>query len=287
MCSSDLDAFLVTWVQADGRLATQRIGADGTRREGAIIDNGQGCRQLTPSLTFDGSEYVLAYSTCRIGIYAGAAGTYPISRVGIPIGTQPRIVSVVTGKDPKIVAATGHRFLVWLDSFGDPHSPPPNVVGATLSPQNVVEHAFFIATSDPPKSSVTAATSGETVLVAWQEPTATGPRVFYRIFNAAGDVLAGGSDDTQGLALSAATATHPSVAWDGTSYVMTWESGTDIVAARVSTTGAVLGAPVVIGTASSPVAIAAGSQVAVAYVRESRAYVRFVGELRRARAIRY
>lgn len=269
--ATDGDAFLVTWVQADGKLATQRIGADGSLREQALIDNGQGCRFTTPALAFDGSQYVLAYSTCRVGIYAGAAGTWPISRTGIPIGSEPRILSVVAGADPKIVWTGNHHFVTWLDSFGEiAASPPPNVVGGIVSPDNVLEHAFFIATSDPPKSHVALATNGDTVLVAWQEP---GPRVFYKTVSAAGDPLTADQ--------SISPATHPSAAWDGVSYILAYEAGPDIAVTRLGAEG-----PAVIPSATSPSAIPAGRMTAIAYTRDGRAYVRFAGIPGKPRAVR-
>jgi hypothetical protein len=277
--ASDGDSFLIAWPRADGKIATQRIGADGSLREQALIENSQGCRTSTPSLTWDGSRYVLAYSICRSGLFAGAAGTLDISRVGIPIGSEPLVISVVTGNHPKIVWTGRHRFVTWLDSFGDP---PPNVVGAIAN--TAVEHAFFIATSAPPKLNMTVATSGATVFVAWQEPAGS----FYRIYNPFGDVLAGGDDGSSGLPLGASLASRPSAAWDGSAYVVAWEDGRNIAVTRISPAGAILGPPVTFA-GSRPSVIAAGSQTAVAYTRDvdvSRAFVRYVGTPRRGRVVR-
>lgn len=280
--ASDGDSFLIAWPQADGKIATQRIGADGSVRERALINNGQGCRTSTVSLAFDGEKYVLAYSICRSGLQAGAAGTIDLSKVGIPIGSQPLVISVVTGNHPKVVWTGRHRFVVWLDSFGNPESPVPNVVGAIANAS--VEHAFFIATSDPAKSNVAVATSGATVLVAWQETSG----VYYRIYNPFGDVLAGGDDGSPGLLL-APGASRPSAAWDGSAYVVAREQGASMVAVtRVSDTGAILGPPAAF-PGSRPVVIAAGSQMAIAYTRDldvTRAFIRFAGTPRRARAVR-
>ncbi|HKO58141.1 MAG TPA: hypothetical protein VJ276_19895 [Thermoanaerobaculia bacterium] len=279
--ATDGDSFLIAWPQADGKIATQRIGPDGSLREQALIENGQGCRPSTVSLAWDGSRYVLAYSICRSGLHAGAAGTIDISRVGIPIGSDPLVISVVTGNHPRVVWTGRHRFVTWLDSFGDRFSPPPNVVGAIAN--TAVEHAFFIATSEPAKSDVTVATNGETVFVAWQEPLG----VFYRIYNPFGDVLAGGDDGSPGILLGLGVA-HPSAAWDGSAYVVAWEQGANIAATRISTSGAILGSPVIFA-GSRPSVIAAGTQVAIAYTRDedvSRAFVRFAGAPRRARTVR-
>lgn len=269
--ASDGDSFLVAWLQADGKIATRRIGADGSLHEEALLDNGQGCRATMPALSFDGTQYVLAYSTCRVGIYAGAAGTWPISRAGVPIGSQPRILSVVTGADPKIVWTGSHHFVTWLDSFGEAAaSPPPNVVGGIVSPQNVLEHAFFIATSDPPKSNVALATNGETVLVAWQEPA---PVVFYKIASTGGDPL------TADVSISPAT--RPAAAWDGLSYILAYQTDGDIVVKRLDAASGP-----VIPSSTAPVLIPSGKMTAVAYTREGRVYVRFVGVARRGRAVR-
>lgn len=280
--ASDGDSFLIAWPQADGKIATQRIGADGSLRERALIENSQGCRISTPSLVYDGEKYVLAYSVCRSGLQAAAAGTIDISTVGIPIGSQPLVISVVAGLHPKVVWTGRNRFVVWLDSLGNPESPVPNVVGAITN--TAVEHAFFIATSDPAKSNVTVATSGTTVLVAWQEASG----VYYRIYNPFGDVLAGGDDGSQGLLLGLG-GTRPSAAWDGSAYVVAREQGASTVAVtRVSDTGTILGPPAAF-PGSHPVVIPAGSQLAIAYTRDvdvSRAFVRFAGAPRRSRAVR-
>jgi hypothetical protein len=193
--------------------------------------------QDSPALSFDGTNYLVAWRDCcsDAGIYG--ARVSPAGAVldpsGIPISSAAN-----EQRDPS-VAFDGSNYLVaWGERGYDIYGARVTSAGAVLDPSGIA-----ISTAAGFQESPALAFGGSNYLVAWQRSPDGGPEDIYGArVTPAGAVL-----DPGGIAITTASYRQRAagVAFDGTNYLVAWEdsrSGTnwDTYGGRVSQAGAAL-----------------------------------------------
>jgi hypothetical protein len=231
--------FLVVWKNdpsgADNaNIYAQRIGTNGVPAGAAFVVSGAVKDQSEPAVTFDGSNFLVAFTDLRNGgadIYA--ARVSPTGSVVDPSGFP---VSTATGSQsgPEAAFDGSNALVVWSDG----RNATNDIYGARVSPAGgVLEPAGIgIQTDGFTQFRPSVAFGGGSYLVAWDESgNIWGTRV----------TTAGGVVNPSGIALSLAgdQQDSPAVAFNGT-FLVAWNdrrSGVtyDIYGTRVATDGTV------------------------------------------------
>lgn len=239
-----------------------RVGtsADVLDPSGFIVD-AQGGVQAAPSAAANGSDFFVAWRDDRTNVDADVYGAR-ISNEGALRDTTGIPISTAGGDQGlPAAAATGTNVLVaWDDARASSTEAGVDVLGARVDASGTVLDAagVVLSTAANAQSSPGVAFDGTNYLVVWADRRSGGSDIYAGRVDAAGQAL-----DGTGVAVTTAANVQsaPSVAWNGTNYLVAWEDlrtgvGRDIYAARVSPAGAVLD-PNGIAITS-----AAGSQVA-------------------------
>ncbi len=202
-----------------------------------------GGNQQAPVVAFDGTNYLVVWQDERssfgyVDIYGARVG-------GDGTVLDPGGIAVSTGltyKQNPAVAFNGTDYLVvWQEgSIGS-----PDIHGARVSVDGLVLDATGIAisTASSYQQYPSVASDGANCLVAWEDGRNGSRDIYAARVNGAGGVL-----DASGIAVyaSAYDQESPSVAFDGTNYLVVWHDGRngsrDIYGARVATDGSVLDA---------------------------------------------
>lgn len=198
-------------------------------------------RQESPSVAFDGTNYLVVWEDTRIGPSYDIWG----ARVS-PSGTvlDPSGISISTAAEyhglPSVTFDGVNYFVVWTDCRDN----ACHIYGARVSPAGSVLDPSGIAISPalqwPEYASV--AFDGNNYLVVWHDYS-SGPDhdIWGARVDASGTVL-----DTSGIAISKAGGRQslPSVAFDGSNYLVVWmdsrDDTSDVYGARVSPSGSLL-----------------------------------------------
>ncbi len=251
--TSDGTNSLVVWNDTARGLRGALVATDGS-----IVDTGIA---LTPAgyhpghtSLYDGTNFLVAwaYSSSSTGYVMASR----VSRAGVPLDTPGVYVSgpLPANTENPAVAFDGNRYLVTWDHdlYGC-----PNIYGARLTRQMGMLDTTGISISrsrgaanvqyDP-----STAFDGSNFLVAWVDNRNMAGAIY-----AARVSLGGANLDPAGIPVCtlASNRGYPSVAFDGTGYLVTWADGrrndsADIYAARVTRGGSVLdpqGIPLVVG----------------------------------------
>lgn len=235
--------YLVVW--QDNRAAGNRIYGARVTTTGGVLDpegirvNGGNGSQLSPTLAFDGQNYLVAWQDWRASSHSDIYGTRvsPAGAVldpnGIVICSQPYIQSI-----PDMAFDGQNYFLVWQDHRDG--SAGGDVFGGRVSPSGAVLDGSGFAVSRLTSSGMSPAVAfdGTNYLVVWYANSGTtsfndiyGTRV-----SPSGSVM-DAADFVIGSAAEVQQA--PALAFDGQNYLVTWEderndSAFDIYGARVS-----------------------------------------------------
>ncbi len=219
------------------------IGGDGVYRP-------SGSNQGNPSIAFDGTNYLVVWAEERnesdiYGARVSVEGEV-LDPVGIPISTA------AYGQGyPSVVFNGEHYFVVWEDgrsghemwSRSEIYGARVSAGGEMLDPEGIA----ILTDAWYDKVCPSIAFDGTNYLVVWGEVSCGGCQPGADIAGArvsvGGEVL-----DTSGIAISRAAGFQvlPSVAFDGTNYLVAWENcrtedfSYDIRGARVSVAGEVL-----------------------------------------------
>jgi hypothetical protein len=220
--------------------------------------------QTAPAVAFDGTHYLVVWEDYR----RHADGTQwtnlygaRLTRTGEVVEPEPFLISSAPSRQgAPSVAFNGTNFLVaWEDMRGaqryDVYAARVSPQGALLDPDGIPVAAAASDQRDP-----SVASDGDGFLVAWHHER-----------NSADDAIPPSHDihaariDSNGVVLdpgaltvssASGAQTRPSVAFDGTNYLVAWEDkragNLDVYAARVNTIGVVLdagGIPVTTGPA--------------------------------------
>lgn len=237
--------YVVVW--SDRRYGKYAVFAARVATDGTVIDPGgvlitsSATDQVEPAIAWNGSHYLVVWVE-GVGTAKNILGMR-ITRDLTRLDLSP--LAICTAEDAQsepAVAWNGSSFLVtWTDRRN--LSLPPNysvdVYGARVSPTGAVTPvtgAICNAAGDQRSTSITS--DGSDFLVAWEDYRNYTPSIYCARVSSTGTVL-----NTNGVQVSSAGGmkTHPSVAYDGTNYFITW-AGTqhdyvgDIYGVRMSKT---------------------------------------------------
>jgi hypothetical protein len=241
-------------VNVTAHLPSTEIGPEQPVSDPVYVDAApwQGDAQVA----FDGTNYLVVWTDYRgydqdpdyADIYAAriTPGGTNLDPNGIPIA--------VTGawrEGQPAVAFDGTNFLVTWDRGGYPDG---DLYGTRVSPQGEVldGDGFLIASGPGDQTWSDIAFDGTNYLVTWTGyPENGGGDIYATRVTPGGTVL-----DPGGIPVSTGSAVHPSVAFDGTNYLIVWDTGGafggDIYGARVTPAGEVLDpAGIPVSTASN------------------------------------
>ena len=230
--------FLVVWKNdpsgADNaNIYGQRIGTNGVPAGAAFVVSGAARDQSEPTVTFDGSNFLVAFTDLR----NGAADIYAtrVSPTGSVLDGSGFPLSTATGSQsaPSAAFDGSNALVVW----GDGRNATNDIYGARVNGATVLDPAGIgIQTDGFTQFRPSVAFGGGSYLVAWDESgDIWGTRV----------TTAGGVVNPSGIAISRAgdNQDSPAVAFNG-SFLVAWNdrrSGTtyDIYGTRVATDGTV------------------------------------------------
>ncbi|NMO21153.1 hypothetical protein HPC49_50350 [Pyxidicoccus fallax] len=250
---------LVVWT--DYR-PTSTFGIYGARvsKAGEVLDD-WGIR-ISPEAQFaddaavasNGTDYFVAWSSSPSGSTASAIYGARVSGAGELQDASPLLVGTLStgGQHWPAVASNGTDYLVaWLGHQGG----DSGIFGQRVSSAGTVMESADIAisTANGLQTAPALASNGTDYLVAWEDDRNNNKDIFGARVTGAGVVL-----DGSGIAISvgAQDEVAPSVASNGTDYLVVWEDARndtagDIFGARVTGAGAVLdGSGLAISTAA-------------------------------------
>jgi hypothetical protein len=236
--------YLVVWEDDNsgaGEIYGSRVAPDGTVLDtpGFLISSAWACRYA--SVCSDGVDFLVVWQDRRIlsdmNIFAArvtSAGAV-LDTAGIPVCT-----AAGDQGNPRIAFDGSNFVVVW----GDGRGASSDIRAARVTREGVVldTSGILVCGAACDQSAPAIACSGGASLVAWSDYRSTTNNDIYAArLNSQGVVL-----DSAGIVISAANGdqTAPSVAFDGTSYLVTWRDLRDsllaVYAARVTVSGAVL-----------------------------------------------
>ncbi|MCK4307242.1 T9SS type A sorting domain-containing protein [candidate division WOR-3 bacterium] len=200
--------------------------------------------QLHPSVAFDGTNYLVVWQDIRDNNYYDIYGAR-VSREGTvldPLGI-PISIEACCEESPSVAFDGINYFVVWEDrrslSSYDIYGARVSQEGTVLDTQNI---PICIATDHQQYPSI--AFNGTNYLVVWEDWRSGGPpyNIYGTRVSQSGTVL-----DPSGIAVSTVADTQqcPSIAFDGTNYLVVWQDerngdNYDIYATRVLQSGVVL-----------------------------------------------
>ncbi|MDO9390403.1 MAG: FlgD immunoglobulin-like domain containing protein [bacterium] len=234
--------YLVVW--EDYRNGAYDIYGARVNQAGAVLDasgiaistavNSQG----SPSVAFNGTNYLVAWLDYRNGFYSDIYGAR-VSTAGAVLDTFGIAISTAANNQssPSVSSDGTNYLVVWQDgSFSF------KIRGARVSQGGAVldSSAIVVYPAANNQFSPSIAFDGTNYLVVWQDGSYA-PNIYGARVNQAGTVL-----DASGIAISTAVNSQglPSVAFDSTNYLVVWHDSrngsSDIYGARVTQDGAVL-----------------------------------------------
>jgi len=282
----DGENFLVVWQDGRSGFGGDIYGARVTPT-GVVLDQ-QGIAVSTavsqkesPTLAFDGENFLVAWTNQRSGDYSDIYGAR-VTPAGVVLDTVGIAISTAEGgQESPSLAFDGENFLVvWEDARSDSYW---DIYGARVTPAGVVLDPAGIAISTAAVNYElypAVAFDGENFTVVWQDDRNDSVYVgYYDIYGTrvtpAGVVL-----DTAGIAVSAVVGGQesPALAFDGEDLVVAWTDGrngsnADIYGTRVTPAGVVLDTAgiafsTVVGSQESPALAFDGANFLVAWQDE-------------------
>ncbi|MEO0306203.1 MAG: T9SS type A sorting domain-containing protein [candidate division WOR-3 bacterium] len=219
-----------------------RVSTDGTVLDpNGIAISTATSDQSSPSVAFDGTNYLVVWHDYRNGTYSDIYGAR-VSTGGTVL--DPNGIAISTAADdqyyPSVAFDGTNYFVVWQDY----RSGNWDIYGARVSRIGTVldQNGIAISTATSNQRYPSVAFDGTNYFVVWQDYRSGNWDIYGARVNRIGTVL-----DPNGIAISTATNSreYPSVAFDGTNYFVVWHDSRsdpfyDIYGARVSPDGTVL-----------------------------------------------
>ena len=213
--------------------------------------------QQYPSIAFDNTNYLVVWQDLRSGLYDDIYGTR-VTQLGTVLDSSGIAISTASYAQwyPSLAFDDTNYLVVWQDSRNG-IGPYDDIYGARISQAGLVLDPDGIAISSARRYQAypSVAFDGTNYLVVWTDSRGTTYDIYCARVSRSGAVL-----DT-GIAISVALNLQgmPSVAFDGTNYLVVWQDARnnttyDIYGARVSLAG------VVLDTSGIPISIAAFDQ---------------------------
>ncbi|MEO0269277.1 MAG: T9SS type A sorting domain-containing protein [candidate division WOR-3 bacterium] len=242
--SFDGTNYFVVWVDTRNGsydIYGARVNTGGTVLDpnGIAISTATGAK-LYPSVTFDGTNYLIVWEDYRSGssdIYGAR-----VSQGGTVLDPNGIAISTATGYQgcPSVVFDGTNYFVVWHDL----RSGSSDIYGARVALDGTVidPNGVAISTATGYQLFPSVVFDGTNYFVVWEDKRSGSSDIYGARVNTGGTVL-----DPNGIAISTATGNQsvPSVAFDGTNYFVVWEdyrsgSFSDIYGAKVSPNGNVI-----------------------------------------------
>ena len=238
--------FLVAWQEYHSGSYYDIYGARVTP-QGAVLDSAgivisQAAHdQCTPSIGFDGTNFLAVWQDCRSEPYGDIYGAR-VTPAGVVIDIAGVAVSTaVSTQEYPVLAFDGANFLVvWQDRRGGSDY---NIYGTRVTPQGAVfdSAGFVISQAAHDQCTPSVGFDSANFLVAWEDDRNGVSDLYGARVTPAGEVL-----DTAGIVVSAAVDSQqvPALAFDGTNFLVAWQdrrsgSDGDIYGARVTPEGTV------------------------------------------------
>jgi len=238
--------FLTVWHDSRAPLTTDKLYGARITQAGTLLDPG-GLRIGefnysigAPALAFGGSNYLVCWDGGGGGYSANAAR---ITRAGVPLDSNSIYTGIIgQSGGPTAVAFDGTNWFV-VAAFQD-WGGLANVQGVRISPEGALldSHAIRLAYIPRGLEAPAVAFGATSYLVAWQDFRSGST---YDIYGAL--VSTDGTILDSGIAISTAAGSQrvPSVAFDGTNWLVVWQDGRDggdddYYFTRVSQSGTVL-----------------------------------------------
>jgi len=238
--------YLVVWYDdrgGDNDIYGARVSQSGTilDRNGIIISSATS-RQESPTVSFDGTNYLVVWQDYRSGYNNFDIYCARVAQSGAVLDPDGIAISTAAGNQefPSVMFGGENYFVVWQDERNgnlDIYGARVTQSGTVLDPASIA-----ISTANNTQKVPGLAFDNNNYLVVWQDARNSGilyPDIYGVRIDQSGLVL-----DSNGIVISAASdrQSEPAVAFDGIHYLVVWEDGrnNDILGARVSPTGAVL-----------------------------------------------
>jgi hypothetical protein len=212
--------------------------------------------QYMPSVSFDGTNYLVAWYDRRDGANYDIYGTR-VDQSGVVQDASGIAISNidVTQVTPAVISYSGQWLTVWRDNRNGGYA---DIYGSRISASGTVTDpsGILIASAAQLQEKPAVAFDGTNYLVVWQEDRGGGPPfdLYGRLIAPTGNQV---DVDAIPISTSAGSQQYPAVAFDNDStYLVVWQddrsgSGNDIYGTRVSTSGNVLDPPgIAISTAT-------------------------------------
>ena len=249
--ASDGNSFLVAWetnVTGPWGVRFTRITGDGIVLDSSgVMLNQEGDVARTPSVAFDGTNYLVTWS--------GGAGLADIegkrvSPDGVVLDRTPIAVSSAPDvqEQPQVAYDGVNYVAVWQDLRSGSY----DVYGARIAPDGTVldPDGFPVCHAENNQEVPGLAAGPGNLLVAWQDKRydVARPHIYAALLDSTG-VLEGPEIPIPALARRYSTQTRLAASYDGANYFVVWQdsqpgpSQWDILGARVTPTGTVLDVP--------------------------------------------
>jgi hypothetical protein len=199
--------------------------------------------QYSPTIAFDGTDYLAVWSDKRNGGIADICGTR-INQSGVILDSAGFAISVAANNQySPAIAFDGSNYLVVWEDYRNGNT--ADIYGARVSPSGMVLDTAGIAISVAVNTQANPAVAfdGTNYLVVWNDNrNGMDHNIYGARVNQAGTLL-----DSSGIAISTAGSNQisPALAFDSTNYLVVWEDYRntdipDIYCARVTQAGGVL-----------------------------------------------
>jgi MYXO-CTERM domain-containing protein len=250
--------WVVAWI-SNGGVYHARVGSDGSLLD-AMPQAVSSYSAQNVDLASDGSNVFLVWSESASTYISNAYGALLTPGTGAVTTPQQLSTAAMSQATPRVVFDGIEYFVAWQDSRASTlyYSQTWDIYGARVSRAGALVDTSGIAISTATANQtvpLVASNGGGNVLIAWLDARGgVSTSAIYGARFASATGLVDGPPATGGLLLEAGPDYTPSMAFDGTQYVLAWAPPYTIIdggyqvtvkAERVSTSGTVLGSPAV------------------------------------------
>ncbi|MGC2238631.1 MAG: Ig-like domain-containing protein [Pyrinomonadaceae bacterium] len=289
--ATDGTDFFVIW--RDDRYAYNEIYGTRVSAAGQVLDpngillsgiNTNYTQQGSTALCFDGVNYIAAYHTRQNGFNESIHASR-IAPNGTLLTPNPIVVSNSESLQPAIAPlASGVSQIVWTDSnlsaeitsglfFGN-----SDIFGARILADGTASAPAPVSLGAPRETQPHLVfTTGGNFTTVFRSATSGATNILLQRFDANGNAI-----DANPIAVKSGAEgiKNPSVAWNGTDYLVVWELNTQIYGRRVASDGSLLGSEFAIMPGNQPDVAALGTQFLVVDDYEPTNHIRFAQSVR-------
>jgi len=248
--------FFATWFEdrfyGFAQLYGARVSGAGVVLDpaGIALTPAAGYTQFTPTVTWDGAQWIVAYNLQSVGLNDDLYATR-VSSTGALLGPakiQVRTGSPVVFEPWAIPMPGGGARIVWQEMDGS----ASDIFTTSITAAGAVGTTRCVSVGAPRQSQPRFVSNGNGFLAVFLSETSTASRVLGQRLSAAGTLI---DPEPFEIAAGSAPLDRPSVAWDGQRYLVTWsdKSQSRVYARRVSLAGVPIdAAPLVVMPGGEP-----------------------------------